>query len=209
VVRRVVVTVVTLTIVVVYTNRSFADDRCRSEAADLRRQLQAESHRAEVWNTAWALGFAGSAIGQLGLLEAEVNPLGPFDDRFRDAMYVGMLKSSLGMASRVVLPLRIAVPPRVDDPCDDVRALRHAIQIVGRKERRSVWLTLIGGTAVNLAGSIFLWARHDFTTGATSFLTAIPVTPLLAWTQPRDSARLERRHRIEWTIGVGTIGGRF
>jgi len=202
------VTVVAITILVGIGVRDAHAD-CTMEAAALRRQLAAEARSADLWNTTWALGFGGAVVGQLSLVEAEVNPTGTFDDRFETAMHVGALKAGLGLAARVVLPLRFAVPAVAADPCDDVRALHRAIARAGTKERRSMWLTLIGGTVVNLAGAIYLWAQHDLSTATLSFVTGLWVAPLHAWTQPRSLGKLSRRHRVEWTIGPTSIGATF
>lgn len=182
---------------------------CGSEAAELRHHLTLELHRADAWNTAWALGFAAATVGQLALVEAKVNPIGPFDDDFKASLRVGAIKSGLGAAARVLLPLQFSIPAPVADACADVRALHRAVARAGFKERRSIWLTLIAGTAMNLAGSIYLWSTHDFGTAAQSFLFGVPVGPIHALTQPRASAQLAKRNRIEWVVGLGSIGGAF
>lgn len=183
---------------------------CVRDATTLRRLLSDEAQRAETWNTAWALGFAGATIGQLALADAGVNPLGTFDRPYKMSLYVGALKAAGGMAARVVVPLRIDLPPPSDDPCDDLRALRASARKAARKELRTFWLTIIGGTTANLAGSLYLWLGADtFKYGLSSFLLGAPVGPISAFTQPRNVLRFVRTQRIEWTIGLGSIGGRF
>lgn len=182
---------------------------CDGEERQLRAHLTEEARRADNWNTAWAFLFGAATLGQALAVEAEFKPFGTFDDAFEEQMYVGTIKAALGLGSKVVLPLRLHVPPATGDTCADVRVLRRAIAHAAVKERRSIWLTIIGGTAVNLAGTIWLWARHDFTTGITSFASGVPVGPISAWTQPRGSMKYVTQKRVQWYAGVGWIGGTF
>ena len=190
-------------VVVITLATQTARAECVEEARELRAHLTRESGNARTWNTAWAIGFGAAAAGQLGLAAAEVNPIGEFDRAFEEQMYVGAAKASLGLAVRIVLPLKIHVPPADADACIDVKQLRAAIEHAGKKERRSVILTLLGGTAVNLAGSALLWYRHDLTTAASSFATGAIVGPISAWTQPRRSWKLAKQRRVEWQAGIG------
>jgi len=182
---------------------------CAADAARLRDHLTGEARRADTWNTAWALGFGVAAVGQLGAVDVELNPLGAYDAKFESTLYVGAIEAGIGTASRVVLPLRIPVPDRLSDPCDDARALRRAVAKAAKIERQSFWLTIIGGTAINLAGAIYLTAKHDFGTGALSFASSLPIAPLTAFTQPRGSLKLYKRSRVEWSVGVGSVGASF
>jgi len=192
---------------------AYAGPNCEGEARALRAHLTREASRADTWTSLWALGFAAAAVGQIVLADAEANPFGEFDAAYRGQLYVGAIKASLGLGSKLVVPLRIRVPPRVPDPdldqCEDARRLRKALATAADKERKSILLTIIGGTAVNLGGSIWLWIRHDFKTAATSFLVGAPVGPISALTQPRGSMRLHKKQRIEWVAGLGWIGGSF
>ena len=45
--------------------------------------------------------------------------------------------------------------------------------------------------------------------GAGHFLVGAPIGPISAFTQPRASLRLVRKSRVEWTVGLGSVGGRF
>ncbi len=182
---------------------------CEGEARELRGFLTAEARRADTWNTLWALGFGAATVGQVVVAQAEVKPGGEFDAAYREQLYVGTVKASIGVASKLVTPLRISVPARASDDCADVRALKKAIALAAERERKSIWLTLIGGTAINLTGAIWLWIRHDFTTAATSFLTGVPTGPLGVWTQPKGAMRLYKKKRVDWVAGIGWIGGTF
>jgi hypothetical protein len=182
---------------------------CASDAADLRTHLRTESQRAEIWNASWAIVFTVAAAGQLASAGARYNPLGDYDDAYEEQLYVGTIKATLGVLSKVVLPLKIRAPAPTADACTDVAQLRKALAIAAEKERGSIWLTIIGGTAVNLAGAIWLWARHDFKTGAISFASGVPAGPISALTQPRGSMRFYKQRRVEWTAGLGWIGATF
>jgi hypothetical protein len=192
-----------LIVVVITVATQAARAECVEEARELRAHLTRESRNAGTWNTAWAIGFGAAAAGQLGLVAAELNPIGTYDDAFEEQMYVGAAKASLGLAVRVVLPLKIHVPPAHADACVDAKQLRAAITKAGTKEKRSVILTLLGGTAVNLAGSALLWHRHDLKTAASSFATGAVVGPISAWTQPRRSWKLSKQRRVDWQAGIG------
>lgn len=175
---------------------------CGDEAVALREHLETEARRARTWNLAWAVFFGAAAAGQVTLALTETKPLGTFDDDDQEMLYVGAGKATIGAAARVVLPLRIAVPDRIADACSDVVALRAAVAKAGRIERRTVWLTILGGTAVNVAGSLLLWQRRDGLTALQSFGIGAAVSPISAFTQPRGSWRLWHERRATWTFAI-------
>jgi hypothetical protein len=182
---------------------------CTKDAEELRTHLVTERGKARVWNITWGALFAAATGVQLAAALAEYKPFGEFDDAYEEQLYVGSIKATLGLGSKVVLPLKIPVPEAHADACVDVAQLRKAVAKAARKETASIWLTIIGGTAVNLTGAIWLWVRHDFKTAATSFLTGVPVGPISALTQPRNSSKLYKKRRVEWVAGLGWIGGSF
>jgi hypothetical protein len=192
-----------------------ADPDCAVEAQELRDHLTREARRADTWNTAWGIGFGVAVIGQVMLAHEEINPTGDFDAAYREQMYVGAVKASLGLGSKLVFPLRIRVPDPIRvlgrgiDECKSVRSLRKAVYQAADKERKSILLTIIGGTIVNLSGAMWLWIRQDFTTAAISFATGVPIGPISALTQPRASMKLSKKKKVEWFAGVGWIGGTF
>jgi hypothetical protein len=196
-----VVVVLALALALGLTPRASAD--CAREASELREHLTREASRTQTWNTAWAVAFAAAAFGQLALVALERDPLGTYDRAFEEQMLVGAGKASLGAAVRIIRPLTFAIPEATDEPCADVRALRATVARVGRRERNSVLLTVIGGTAVNLLGAWLLWERNDFGTAAQSFATGAVVGPISAYTQPRASWRLWQRRRVDWDLGIG------
>lgn len=175
---------------------------CAAEAASLRAHLTAESRRARRWNTAWAIGFGAASAAQLALAVSRTNPLGPFDASYEETLYTGAAKAGIGMLARLVLPLRVRLPPPATEPCADALALRAALADAARRERRSFWLTHIGGAALNLAGAALLTSRRSLSVGAVSFAISYPVGLLHAYTQPRRSWHRWRSLPASWSIGA-------
>ena len=196
---------VVVAVTLAFARVAHARPDCEGQARELRSFLIAEASRADTWNTLWALGFGAATVGQLAVARSE---LVKSDAVRRETLYVGAVKASIGLASKLVLPLRLEVPAPIED-CADVRALQKAVATAAHKERRTIWLTIIGGTAVNLAGSIWLWARHDLKTAATSFLSGLPVGPIGALTQPKGALRRYKKKRVDWVAGIGWVGGTF
>lgn len=195
-------TVLVLVVALAVPARAAHANDCATEAAELRTHLTVEKRRAFRWNTAWAIAFGAAAAGQLTLALTKYRPIGEFDRDYEETLYVGAAKASIGVAARLVLPLRITVPPPAADPCSDVVALRSALADAGRRERRSFWLTHLGGTALNLAGAALLTHRRSFKVGAISFAISYPVGPANAYTQPRRSWKLWRERRATWAVGL-------
>jgi len=201
--------VVLLAICVVLAVRGEAiAEGCDAEATALRAHLEREAGSAQTWTTVWAVMFGAAAAGQLGFALAEVDPLGgEFTDETRDTLYAGTVKASIGVAARVFMPLRISVPGKIGDSCAELPALRAALAEAAKQERRSFWLTHVGGTALNLAGAAVLAWRHSFKVGAISFAISYPVGPTSAYTQPRRSWRLWRERQLAWSVGASTGDG--
>ncbi|HET9485064.1 MAG TPA: hypothetical protein VFO79_13980 [Xanthomonadales bacterium] len=184
-----------------------ADDTCAAEATELRTHLETEAGRARRWNVAWGVLFGAAVVGQLAFAFAEVNPTGgDFDADAEETLYVGASKATLAVGSKIFLPLRIFVPAETGDACADVKVLRLALAEAARREKRSFWLTHLGGTAVNLAGATILTIRRSFKVGAISFAISYPVGPASAYTQPRRSWKLHREKITTWSVGASTTG---
>lgn len=179
-----------------------ADVACAADAARLRAHLTEAARATRRWNVGWGVGFAAAAVGQGAFVAAEVNPLGPYDDEARDTLYVGAAKATLALATRVVMPLGVDLPPEQDDRCAELRALRRELAAIATKERRTFWLTHLGGAALNLAGAGVLWWRHSFEAGAVSFAISYPVGVLSAYTLPRASWRRWRAEAGTWSVAV-------
>ncbi|MBA3398009.1 MAG: hypothetical protein H0T89_35620 [Deltaproteobacteria bacterium] len=195
--------IVLVTILLAFAAPHARAESCEAEAAELRAHLELEACKAFRWNTLWAIAFGTAAVGQLGFALAEVSPTGgDFDRATEETLYVGATKATIGVLARVTMPLRITVPATSGDACAQVTILRAALAEAGRRERRSFWLTHLGGTALNLAGAGFLTARHGLTTGAVSFAISYPVGPASAYTQPRGSWKKWRAQRATWVVGM-------
>jgi hypothetical protein len=175
---------------------------CAADADRLRTHLEQAEVSTGRWQLAWTLAFTAAAAGQFALALAEWNPFGEFDDKYRDTLLVGGSKATLGIGSRLLFPLRTHVPAANADRCVELAALRKEVTRLGKKERQSFWLTHIGGTALNLAGAGLLWYRHEFKTGAVSFLISWPVGITSAYTLPRKTWKLWRAEKETWTVGV-------
>lgn len=194
-----------------------AQPDCAPEADRLRAHLVEARQSTARWNLGWSIAFGAAAAGQLTLALAKTNPFGDFDRDYEETLYVGAAKATIGLASRLVLPLGTDVPPPDADRCVELTALRASITRLAKKERRLFWLTHIGGTALNLTGAIILWQRRSFSVGAISFAISYPIGPLSAYTLPRKSWKLWRREREAWSISVVphpeqmtvSIGGQF
>lgn len=176
---------------------------CAQEATELRAHLDDEASRARRWNTVWAILFGAAAVGQAAFAIAEVDPLGgDWDDDTRDTLWVGTGKATLALGSKVVLPLKISVPSRTSDACTDVAVLRKALGEAAKREKRSFWLTHLGGTAINLGAATYLTLQHSLKVGAISFAVSYPVGPASAYTQPRRSWKKYRQLEPTWTVGA-------
>jgi len=181
---------------------ALAGPDCASDADQLRAHLERADTNTFRWNFAWSVLFGAAAVGQVVLAVTETKPFGTFDEAYRDTMYVGAAKATIGLASRVITPLTFDVPARNEDRCAELVALRAALTKIAKKERQSFWLTHLGGTALNLAGGSLLWYLHSFKTGAISFAMSFPVGPISAYTMPRKSWHLWREQRASWAVTV-------
>ena len=180
-----------------------ADTSCDQEATELYKHLELESDRAGRWNTVWAILFGAAVVGQVAFAVAEVNPTGgPYDQDAKETLIVGASKATLAVGSKLIMPLRIPVPSRTSDACVDVQTLRSALRIAATREKRSFWLTHLGGTAINLVGATILTVRRSFGVGALSFAASYPVGPASAYTQPRRSWKLYREKQPTWVVGA-------
>ncbi|MCB9561584.1 MAG: hypothetical protein H6709_09480 [Kofleriaceae bacterium] len=156
----------------------------------IRTELARESRRAHRWNTAWGITFAVLAAAQVGMAAERWTPLGDVDDdAMRTALWIGAMKSGLGAAARVVMPLRV---DRLDglsgDACTDVIVAERALRRGGRREQGSFFLLHAGSLAVNIAGMLWLGLVEDsWTQGVLSATIGLPVGLASVYTQPRDA----------------------
>jgi len=175
---------------------------CAADADQLRAHLEQADRATFRWNTTWAVLFGAAAVGQVVLAVTEIKPFGTFDAATRDTYYAGAAKATLGLATRVFTPLRVSIPAPSEDRCAELVALRSSLTSVAQKERRGFWLGHIGGMALNLAASGFLWHRHSFSDAAISFAMSYPVGLLHTYTMPRRSWHRWRAERASWSVAV-------
>lgn len=180
---------------------------CATDASALRTRLQRERASGYTWNSAWIIAYGSVAFLQFSFVAAQAKPFGTYDQEYEDSSIVGGTKAALGFLVRTLRPLELHVPAPAPEACADVKALRAAVERAGRRERATFWLTLLGGTAVNLIGGAILWSRHDFTAGAVSFATGAPAGPLSGWTQPRWAWRTWSDNRVAWSTALAPSEG--
>lgn len=176
---------------------------CAQDADQLRAHLEDAAPRVRRWNYGWAIAYGGAAVGQLALALTATKPFSTFDQDYKETMYVGAAKATIGAASRLVIPLRVRIPPLEIDRCVELAALRAALKQIGTDEKKTFWLTHLGGFALNVVGSLLLWHRRSFSVGAISFLMSFPIGPLSAYTMPRASWHKYRNESASWSVGVG------
>ncbi|MDX2090923.1 MAG: hypothetical protein SFX73_23895 [Kofleriaceae bacterium] len=179
---------------------------CAPEADRLHAHLVEAERSTYRWNLSWTLAFGAASAGQAALALTETNPLGEYNEKYRDTLLVGSAKAGIGFLSRIVLPLRVSVPAPTADRCADLTALRTTVTKLATKEKRMFWLTHLGGAALNLAGAGLLWHRHSFTTGAVSFAISLPVGWASAYTLPRKSWKLVRAEAAQWNVTATATG---
>lgn len=175
---------------------------CAADADRLRAHLEDAETKTFRWNTTWSVLYGAAAVGQIVLVAIETKPFGTFDTAYRDTLYVGAGKATLALALRLVSPLRVSVPARSEDRCAELVTLRSTLTTLAKQERNAFWLGHIGGLALNLGASAFLWNRHTFTAGAISFAMSFPVGLAGTYTMPRKSWHLWRAEHASWSVAV-------
>ncbi|HEY0253512.1 MAG TPA: hypothetical protein VGC41_18390, partial [Kofleriaceae bacterium] len=96
-----------------------------------------DADRFRTWKYGWAITYGALTVGQVALAATHTNPLGPYDDHFRDTLYVGAIESGLGTLGMVLAP---------ELTCDPVAD--------GAKERSLFFAGHIGNFLVNAVGSL-------------------------------------------------------
>lgn len=165
-----------------------------TEAATLRAHLERESDRARNWNIIWAAVFGTAAIGSLTVAVTDAIP------ELTTSMYVSSGKASIGAFGRLILPLRIPLPPIDNDPCVDIANLHKAIKEAARRERGNFYLNHLAGILVNGAGAMIIWKYDTGGKAALSVATGYPVGLLSNYTAPRASWHMYRD--ADWSVTV-------
>jgi hypothetical protein len=164
------------------------------EAAELRALLEREASHARKWNIAWASIFGAAAVGTLG-----VGLANPFPD-LQTGLYVSSGKATIGALARLLMPLRVPVPPPNSDPCADVEALRTAVAVTAKRERRNFWINHIGGILVNGGGALIVWKYRNGSQALLSIGIGYPIGLISNYTGPRKVWTYFREHN--WTVTV-------
>lgn len=132
-----------------------------------------EAHRFATWKWGWAIAYGGLTGAQLGLAAAHANPLGPYDDRFRDTLYVGAVESGLGSIAMVL------TPGLTCDAAKDAAA-----------ERTLFFAGHAGNLLVNAAGALILAHYATWSDAALAFAVGYPIGLVNTYTMPRGSWHL-------------------
>jgi len=165
-----------------------------AEATKLRANLERESDRARNWNIIWAAVFGTAAVGTFTVAITDALP------DLTTGLYVSSGKASVGALGRLILPLRIPVPPVDADPCADIAALHKAIKEAARRERGNFYLNHAGGILVNGIGAAIIWKYSSGSQALLSVATGYPVGLLSNYTAPRASWHMYRD--ANWSISV-------
>lgn len=180
--------------------------------AEIRAHLAHEGKRSRRWNIAWGVTFATLSVAQAGLVVAEYNPTGDYDDKAQANYVVGASKSAIASLAHVVLPLKIVrAGAATGDACADLAAAERALRKSGENEKRSFWLNHLGAIALNGGGLLILGLGFDaWKEGAISAAMGYPIGLLHAYTQPRRSWHAVRNGRllrpasptVSWQLGA-------
>ncbi|HUH03314.1 MAG TPA: hypothetical protein VML75_15055 [Kofleriaceae bacterium] len=174
--------------------------------AELRGLLEDQARRSRTWNITWTIGYGAAAAGQLAFaVKPEWAPI-DIDPDMQKSLYIGAIKASIGMVSRMIIPLRAIQPdPDIAEPCAGATAAEEALRITARKQKVSFWLNHLGGVAVNLSGALVLGIKYDaWGAAASSFALGYAVGLLNGYTQP-DGAWKEPRRQRSSTVTVAPL----
>ena len=171
---------------------------CALDDASLRAYLGDQATRIKRWNIAWGVVFAAGATFEYSLVAAKWNPFGEWDAEARAGALAGAIKASVGVVSKLVLPLRTArAAAPTGDPCADLAAAEAALRAMAKRQRRSFYLNHIGGLAVNLTGVLILGLVADtWKQAAMSFAIGAPIGLLSTYTMPRGAWKTARTPRF-------------
>src|SRR5262245_60202951 len=88
-----------------------------TEAEQLRAHLERQSDRARNWNIIWGAVFGTAAIGTFTVAVTDAIP------DLTPGLYASSGKATIGALGRLILPLRIPVPPVDADTCTEIANL--------------------------------------------------------------------------------------
>lgn len=151
--------------------------------------LEREEAPARTWSDGWTFAFAGLAVTQGALALTTTDP------GVRAATIAGCIKSGIGFAARVALPVtaRGAATSlramRADLPGARRAKLRAAESLLSQSAQEErfghSWVPLGLGLALNVSSTFILWAGyHRAGAGWFGLGAATAVSQLQFWTQP-------------------------
>ena len=183
---------VVLVVVLVVGGVGRAAAQACDEARDarIRAQIERERRAARTWNVGFGAFYLVTAGAQAGFAAAEWAPLLDIDDDKVVSLWVGAGKSTIGLVSKLILPLETPRPAVIADTCASLAEAERALAELGRNQQKSFWLNALGGFAVNLGGAVIIQLETDnWTETATSFGIGIAVSVVTNFTQPRTTWR--------------------
>lgn len=171
-------------------------------AAQIRSRLEVERGKAAKWRWGWAAGFGVLSGAQLTLAMTETAPFGEFDGPLEASLYVGGVKSGIGMLARIVKPIKVPRPSESGDACADLASAERALAITARSEKISFWLNHVGGLALQIGGTLYIGMSEDdaWTDAAISFGLGLTVGTISTYTQPRTIWKQERARARETPV---------
>lgn len=191
------------------TSSVMAPERCALEDASLRGYLGDQAARIRRWKIAWGVAFAAGATFEYSLVAAQWNPFGEWDDDARAGALAGAIKASVGVVSKLVLPLkteRAAAP--TGDPCVDLANAETALRRMAKRQRRSFYLNHLGGLAVNLTGVLVLGLVADtWKQALMSFVIGAPIGLVSTYTMPRGAWKTVRTPRFTMAAAPMVVPG--
>jgi hypothetical protein len=166
-------------------------------------------HRADRWNTGWAIAFSLAAVGSAGL--ATFAPREWFTSDTRASLYLTAAKATVAATFKLVKPLRIDVAGlcRPGEPTS-ARA-RHALLVeAADRERNALLPNIFGGLLLNSVSLLYLgWGRGDWEGAWISFGVGSAVSVASTLTAPTHSWLLRRRlDKSRSVAAVPMLGGR-
>jgi len=207
---------VTLSLAVVLVGASVGTAKAEQQHAELgpkeRKVDDAicdDFHRADRWNTGWAIAFSVAAVGSAGL--ATFAPGDWFTSDTRASLYLTAAKATVAASFKLVKPLRIDVAGlcRSDEPTS-ARA-RHALLVeAADSERNALLPNIFGGLLLNSMSLLYLgWVRGDWEGAWISFGVGGAVSVASTLTAPTHAWLLRRRlDKSRGVAAVPMLGGR-
>lgn len=150
------------------------------EVARIRAHLEAESHRAGVWNGLWPGVFISAAVGTLALA-----PQFDDDEGQRISLYWSSAKSTIAAVAAIIKPLDV---PTLR-PCADEAQARAALERAASSERRGRhWMRHAEAILLNAIGIGILGFGYGYWTDAlVNTGVGLLVGEIRIFTQPTGS----------------------